>query len=80
MGQTLAGPRLAGRWIGLQNCVANVSGIVGPAVSGFIVDRTGNFNAAFTLAAGVTAVGAFAWTFGIRRATVGEPVPAPASV
>ena len=33
--QTLAGPRLAGRWVGMQNCVANFAGIVAPVLTGF---------------------------------------------
>ena len=35
--QTLAGPRLAGRWVGMQNCVANIAGIVAPVLTGFLV-------------------------------------------
>jgi MFS family permease len=72
MGQTLAGPHLAGRWVGLQNCFANIAGVVGPALTGFLVDRTGSFAAALTLAAGVALMGAAAWIFGIRRAEASE--------
>lgn len=80
MAQTLAGPHLAGRWTGLQNCVANLGGVVGPALTGFLIDITGSFHAAFTLAALVAIVGALAWIFGIRRAEASELVPAPATV
>ena len=41
--QTLAGPHAVGRWIGLQNGFANLAGVVGPALTGFIVDWTGHF-------------------------------------
>src|SRR5207253_487738 len=41
VGQTLAGPRCAGKWIGLQNCIGNLAGIIAPIVTGFVVDRTG---------------------------------------
>jgi MFS family permease len=69
--QTLAGPRAAGRWVGIQNCLANIAGIIGPAVTGWIVDKTGSFNAAFILAALVVIAGAFAWGLVIERV---EPV------
>lgn len=59
--QTLAGPRAAGRWVGIQNCLANVAGIIGPVVTGWIVDKTGSFNAAFVLASLVVIAGAFGW-------------------
>lgn len=59
--QTLAGPRAAGRWVGVQNCVANTAGIVGPIVTGWIVDRTGSFSVAFLLAAAVVLLGVVGW-------------------
>ncbi len=64
--QTLAGPRCAGRWVGMQNCVANCAGIVSPALTGFLVERTGHFAAALIFAAGIAAIGALGWTFGVR--------------
>ncbi len=67
MGQTLAGPRLAGRWIGLQNGVANLSGIAGPPLTGLLVDWTGHFAAALGVAALVAVVGGFAWVLGVRK-------------
>ena len=80
MGQTLAGAHLSGSWVGLQNCFANIAGVVGPALSGFLVDRTGSFAAAVTLAACVALVGAASWMFGIRRAESARTVPAEAAV
>lgn len=65
--QTLAGPHAAGRWVGLQNGIANIAGVAGPAISGFLVDWTGHFAAAFALAALITLGGAFAWCLGVRR-------------
>jgi MFS family permease len=61
-GQTMAGPTTAGRWMGFQNCVANLAGIFGPIVTGRLVDRTGNFYSAFVLTIIVTLIGMFAWT------------------
>jgi dipeptide/tripeptide permease len=50
--QTLAGPEAAGRWTGLQNAVGNLGGVISPALTGWIIGRTGAFSVAF-LAAGV---------------------------
>jgi len=71
VGQTLAGPRAAGTWIGAQNGLGNIAGIVAPLLTGYIVDRTGLFDWAFA-AAGFTAVlGAIAWGVIVTRV---EPV------
>jgi cyanate permease len=65
VGQTLAGPRMAGRWVGLQNGFANLSGIVGPPITGFLIDRTGHFGAALAVTAFVSVIGGLAWLFGV---------------
>jgi len=65
--QTLAGPRAAGKWVGLQNGIANMAGVTGPALTGFLVDWTGHFASAFAVAAVITLGGAFAWCFGVSR-------------
>jgi len=59
--QTLGGPRAASQWFGLQGIAGQCAGIVAPIITGVIVDRTGQFAWAFTLAAGVLLVGALAW-------------------
>ena len=61
--QTLAGPKAAGRWTGFQNFFGNVAGVVAPALTGFIVDRTGEFFWAFAITAGVALIGAWSWVF-----------------
>jgi len=61
--QTLAGPRAAGRWTGMQNFVGNLSGTVAPALTGFVLGRTGQFFWAFTITAIVALVGAISWIF-----------------
>jgi MFS transporter, ACS family, D-galactonate transporter len=61
--QTLAGPYAAGRWTGLQNGSGNLAGIVAPALTGLILDRTGHFQWTFALVALVALVGASAWLF-----------------
>jgi MFS family permease len=60
-GQTCAGPHAAGKWMGVQNCLGNVAGIVGPLATGFIVESAFGFRAAFGLAAAVTLLGAVGW-------------------
>lgn len=66
-GQTLAGPRAAGKWMGVQNGCANFAGILGPILTGVIVDRTGAWEGAFLLAAGFTVIGVVAWSLMIRK-------------
>jgi len=71
IGQTLAGPAAAGKWIGVQNCLGNVSGIVAPLITGAIIGATGEFQLAFLVAAFVAAVGLVCWMVVIRRV---EPI------
>lgn len=66
IGQTFAGPRAAGRWIGMQNFIGNFSGIIGPIVTGKIVDASG-YGGAFYLTAGVSAFGALCWVLLVPR-------------
>ena len=67
VGQTLAGPRGGGKWIGFQNCLGNIAGIVAPIVTGAVVDKTGEFTWAFAVAGGIALVGVFAWMVLVRR-------------
>jgi MFS family permease len=64
--QMFAGPRAAGTWIGIQNAVGNISGILGPVASGVLIDRYG-YDSAFYLAAAVAAFGGIWWLTGIPR-------------
>jgi len=61
--QTLAGPQAAGRWTGLQNFVGNFAGILAPALTGFVLDRTGNFFWPFAITAVMCLLGAGSWVF-----------------
>ena len=61
IGQTLAGPHAGGKWMGFQNGLGNIAGIVGPLVTGILVDRLGNFDMAFAVAAGAALTGIFGW-------------------
>lgn len=68
--QTLAGPRAVGRWSAIQNGVGNFAGLIGPALTGFLVDRSGHFFSAFALAAAISLAGAVVWGLGVRFAPV----------
>ena len=64
--QMFAGPRASGTWVGVQNAIGNLSGIVGPIITGIVVQRSG-YNSAFILTAAVAAVGAMWWAIAIPR-------------
>ena len=61
--QTLAGPYAAGRWTGLQNFVGNLAGVVAPALTGFVLDRTGHFYWPFAILTIVALAGTASWLF-----------------
>src|SRR5262249_48221203 len=68
--QTIAGPKAVGQWSALQNGFGNFAGLIGPTLTGFLVDRSGHFFSAFALAAGISVAGAVVWAFGVRFAPV----------
>ena len=61
--QTIAGPSAAGKWSGLQNSFANMAGVAAPAITGFVVDKTGQFFWAFAVSAVVVLIGASTYAF-----------------
>jgi MFS family permease len=61
MGQILAGPKASGRWVGIQNSIGNVPGMISPALTGFIVQHTGHYELAFIAAAVMSALGIVGW-------------------
>ena len=75
--QTLAGPRAAGRWTGIENFVGNLGGAVAPVLTGFVLGRTGHYFWAFAITAVVSLLGALSWAFWIGRV---EPVVWPSQV
>jgi ACS family D-galactonate transporter-like MFS transporter len=66
VGQTLAGPASAGRWVGIQSGVGNLAGIIGPVITGAIVDSAG-YGPTFVLTAVVTLAGGAIFAFGVPR-------------
>ena len=65
--QTLAGPPAAGKWTAVQNGVGNLAGVAAPALTGLVVQRTGQFFWAFAVATGIVLAGAFFYMFVIGR-------------
>jgi ACS family D-galactonate transporter-like MFS transporter len=61
--QTMAGPKMAGRWTGFQNFLGNLAGVIAPAVTGFVVNYTGQFILAFVIMAVVAMLAAFSYFF-----------------
>ncbi len=67
IGQTLAGPRAAGKWVSVQNGFGNLAGIVAPIVTGVVVDQTGAFYWAFIVAGCVSLAGVLGWGVIVRK-------------
>jgi MFS family permease len=65
--QTLAGPGAVGRWFGVQNFAANLSGVSAPIITGVVVDHTGSFASAFVIAAALAVAGMIAYGLIVRR-------------
>jgi MFS family permease len=65
LGQIHAGPRDAAGWIGVQNAIGSLSGVIGPVVTGAIIDATGSFAGAFAFAGLVCAAGAAMFAFAV---------------
>jgi len=61
--QIMAGPTAAARWVGIQNTCGNVAGILAPAITGVLVDATGQFASAFALAGLINVLGVIGWVF-----------------
>jgi len=64
--QMFAGQRTAGTWVGIQNAIGNLSGIFGPILTGFIVQRAG-YTSACIVTAAVAGAGALWWIVGVPK-------------
>ena len=67
IGQIFAGPRAAGGWIGVQNAIGNGAGIIGPILTGLMIDYLGGYGYAFAITAAVPALGAVWWALVIPK-------------
>ena len=65
--QIYAGPEAAGTWVGVMNGVGNTSGIVGPIITGLLIQQTGSYIAAFVVSAAIVAFGAIWWWVALPR-------------
>lgn len=58
------GPKYTGSIMGISATIATIPGIIGVAISGFLVDLTGSFDSVFFLASGILLFGGtFYFTF-----------------
>jgi len=65
--EILGGAQATGRWVGIQNSVGNLPGVVAPWLTGFIIDATGQFTLAFLVAAVVSLLGLVGWLLMLPR-------------
>jgi MFS transporter, ACS family, D-galactonate transporter len=61
--QRLAGVQAVGRWSGIQLFVGNLAGVVAPAITGYLVDRTGHFQWPFLVTTAIVWIGSLSWLF-----------------
>jgi len=67
--QTLAGASAAGKWTGIQNTFGNISGIIAPYLTGWIVAETHSFYWAFIFVAGALLIAAASYLFIVKDLT-----------
>jgi len=65
--QIIAGPAATGRWVGVQNACGNLAGIFAPAITGMLLDATGEFSSAFALAGAINVLGLVGWLWMLPR-------------
>ncbi len=60
--QIMAGPRAAARWVGVQNMMGNMPGIIGVFFAGVLIDAgQGTYGSAFLLAGVMNILGLIGW-------------------
>ncbi|MDE2435179.1 MAG: MFS transporter [Sphingomonadales bacterium] len=69
--QIMAGPRAAARWVGVQNMIGNLPGIIATLFAGILIDAGGkgggSYFWAFALAAAINVVGLVGWLLILPR-------------
>lgn len=77
--QTVCSKNLVGTVSGIQNFGGNVGGIIAPALTGFIADRSHSFSLAFHISGVVLLIGICSYLFLIgKESLISEAEPAPA--
>ncbi|EMN1929179.1 MFS transporter [Burkholderia ambifaria] len=66
--QDVVHPARVGGVSGFLHCMGSLSGVIGPAVTGFIVERSGSFASAFVLAGAIALAGAVLAAVFVRNA------------
>lgn len=62
--QVLAGPRATARWVGVQNMIGNLPGVLGLVFAGVLIDADGgSYTTAFLVAGAVNVIGFVGWLF-----------------
>lgn len=78
--QIYAGPEAAGTWVGVMNGIGNLSGIVGPILTGVLIQQTGSYVVAFAVSAAIAMFGAIWWWVAlppVRPLELGPLCPQP---
>ncbi|WP_321790762.1 MFS transporter [Burkholderia pyrrocinia] len=70
--QDVVHPTRVGGVSGFLHCMGSLSGVIGPAVTGFIVERSGSFAAAFVLAGAIALTGAVLAAIFVRNSRPAE--------
>ncbi|MGU7775974.1 MFS transporter [Burkholderia sp. MR1-5-21] len=70
--QDVVHPARVGGVSGFLHCMGSLSGVVGPAVTGLIVERSGSFASAFVLAGAIALIGAVLAGLFVRNAREAE--------
>jgi len=65
--QAYAGPEAAGTWVGIMNGLGNTSGIIGPILTGVLIQQTGSYMSAFEVSAAIVGVGGIWWWIALPR-------------
>jgi MFS family permease len=65
--QILAGPSAAARWVGVQNAIGNLAGVIAAWLTGLLAEQTHAFTAAFVVAAVISLMGLIGWVLMIRE-------------
>ncbi|WP_423762213.1 MFS transporter [Burkholderia sp. NLJ2] len=70
--QDVVHPTRVGGVSGFLHCMGSLSGVIGPAVTGFIVERSGSFATAFVLAGAIALAGAVLAAVFVRNSRPAE--------